>query len=207
MDCFARAGGGGGGRGSGILGIILAPFVLIYAWYVNTKLNAKNARVERALAEISKTDPKWAEDKLLGKGKQRFFELQQAWSTQDLQTMKKLLHPLLYPSWEAQIKMQINNHQKNIMSGVAINRIRIVDARNYRDDERDCFTACIDAWADDQTIQNGTLMASKKGSFREFWTFEWHEKDWVLLDVSQSNAWRKFVLMDIVYEQNSKSLF
>lgn len=202
MECFARAGGGGGG-GGGILAIILAPFFMIYAWHVNKKLREKNARVERVLAEISATDKRWDETLLVNKARQSFFMLQQAWSEQDLVTMKKLLHPSLYPSWESQINAQIANHQVDTMSNVSIKSIMIVDARNYLDDERDCFTVCIDAAADDHTLTNGIVTKKDDGDFREFWTFEWHNNDWLLLEVYQSSAWKKFVLMDIIYEHPS----
>ncbi len=205
MDCFARAGGGGGGGGGGhgggkdgifwiIVIILLQPFIMTYKWYVNSRLNSKQASVQRVLIERMKTEPKWAEEKLLEKAKQRFFELQQAWGKQDLLTMKKLLHPMLYPSWHAQIKLQISQYKKNIMLGLVIRKIRIMDACDDIDHEGDFFTVCIDAWADDQTLNHGVIMDSKESDFREFWTFKWHENDWVLLEIYQSAAWKKFVL-------------
>lgn len=207
IDCFARAGGASDQLSiwQFIIFIIFMPFFLLYGWYVNRRINSKTARVERVLSEIAKTEPQWAEEKLLATARESFLALQQAWSEQDLTTLKKYLHPDLYPSWEIQIQTQIKNQQKNLMTDVMINNMRIVDARNYLDDERDCFTVCIDASAKDQVINlnNPAKTTTKKSkSFREFWTFGWHQNQWLLLAVYQSNAWKRFALMDIVYEHN-----
>src|SRR6185369_6549229 len=94
IDLWARAGGGGGGggHGGGILTLILAPFFIIYAWYVNRRINKKQRLTELLLDKISKTDEIWKTEKMTKVVRLSFFKIQQAWCDLDLKTLEKLLH-------------------------------------------------------------------------------------------------------------------
>ena len=64
LAAFARAGGGGNGHGGGILYLILLPPLLIYAWYVNRRINEKKRLTEAALSHMAAKDPMWDETRL-----------------------------------------------------------------------------------------------------------------------------------------------
>jgi len=202
-EAFARAGGGGGGgggKGGGILALIFWPFFVLYGAYVGYRINRKKKLVSEALAKMAAIEPQWAEERLLAIVRERFMILQAAWGDQDLDTIQKYLHPLLFPLWKRDICGQQARHERNVMSGLSIDALRIVDVKNFQDDERDEFTVAIDARADDQTLVNDQITKHDNSKFREFWTFEWEKGEWLLREVVQSSGWKRFVNAAILYE-------
>lgn len=209
LCCFARAGGGGGSVGTfgagtpsngsrvsgAIIFFIVFSCIAIYLKYTNRQLEAKNKKVQRLLSEISRNNPMWIEEKLLQQAMERFFELQQAWSDQNLEVMQKLLHPLLYPVWLTRINQQLDRNEKNIVSEISIRHIQIVNVLTRKNSGYDSFTVSIDARAKDQLLKkNGKLTPSRKKSFIEFWTFRRYEENWLLLEVTQAKYWKKFIV-------------
>jgi len=212
---LARAGGGGGDDGGGLLWLILAPFVIAYALYINHRINKKKKATERLLNTLSQDDPAWKEADLEAHARQTFLQIEVAWCKQDLAQLESLLHPQLFSEWKAQIELMQSNGERNIMEGLRIENVRLVEAQNYRDKEKDIFTACIDAFAVDYTIgKDGEIVSSNTGSrrkqankekslkaFREFWTYERHDEKWLLLRVDQSEDWKKWVDAELVDEK------
>lgn len=201
FDAFARAGGGSSGH-CGWLCIVLYPFILLYSGYVGIRINQKQRQVSSALAKMAVVEPQWSEENLVDTAREKFTLLQAAWGEQNLEIIKNNLHPALFPSWETDIKSQISRNEKNIMSGLSISKLRIVDVKNFKDDERDEFTVAIDATANDQTIKDGNIIKSDNSKFREFWTFEWEEGKWALREVVQADGWKRFVNASIIYEKS-----
>lgn len=190
---FARAGGGGGGGGGGgIFGIIALPFILIYMAYVNHKIHKKEKEVDVLLSKLEQTDPMWNEKELIKMASDKFLLLQKAWSEQNMEITRKNLSASLFQNWEDQINGQIERNEKNIVSGTVIKQIGIVDVETGANNN---FTVCIDAQAYDQTYANGKVVASlsKNGAYREFWTFERANNDWLLKEVTQADGWKRFV--------------
>lgn len=212
---LARAGGGGGDDGGGLLWLILAPFVIAYALYINHRINKKKKATERLLNTLSQDDPAWKEADLEAHARQTFLQIEVAWCKQDLAQLESLLHPQLFSEWKAQIELMQSNGERNIMEGLRIENVRLVVAQNYRDKEKDIFTACIDAFAVDYTIgKDGEIVSSNTGSqrkkankekseegFREFWTYERHDEKWLLLRVDQWDDWKKSVDAELVDEK------
>lgn len=202
MDAFARAGGGSsGGSCHSWYCVLLYPIFMAYAAYVTLRISIKRRRVSVALKEMMKREPQWAEDKLLATAKDMFVRLQTAWGAQDLDTMRELLHPLLYPAWETDIKAQMVRGEKNILSGLSIKKMRIVDVQNYLDNERDEFTVAFDARANDQTFIENRQEKSSNELFREFWTFEWEQGKWALREVTQRDGWKRFVNAAVINQK------
>src|SRR5690554_1753161 len=94
---LARAGGGGGGSsgssgssrgGGGIIGIILAPFLLIYSAILTAKLNQKNREARMLLARISESESLWDLSKIKKDIEIAYFKVQEAWMKRD-QTIAK----------------------------------------------------------------------------------------------------------------------
>jgi hypothetical protein len=210
----ARAGGGRNG-GAGLIELILLPFVIVYAWYVNRRINKKKQATEVLLNTLSQDDPAWKEENLEEYVRQSFYEIEEAWCKQDLAELDSLLRPELFAEWKAQIELMQSNGERNVMEGLSLNDVRVVDAQKYRDEERDIFTACIDARATDYTVgKDGEVVNSNTASrrkqankqkseeaFREFWTYERHGEKWLLLRVDQSKDWKKSVDAELVDEK------
>ncbi|MGD1063114.1 MAG: Tim44-like domain-containing protein [Terracidiphilus sp.] len=212
---LARAGGGGAGGGGGLLTLILLPFAIAYALYMNHRINKKKKATELLLNTLSQNDPAWNEANLEARVRQTFLQIEVAWVKQDLAQLESLLHPQLFSEWKAQIELMQSNGERNIMEDLRIVNVRLVEAQNYRDKEKDIFTACIDAVATDYTIgANGEIVSSNTGSrrkkankekteegFREFWTYERHDEKWLLLRVDQEKDWKKSVDAELVDEK------
>jgi predicted lipid-binding transport protein (Tim44 family) len=198
-DAFARA-GGGGGKGGGILALVFWPFFVLYGVYIGFRINRKKKVISEALAKMAAIEPQWAEERLLALARERFMILQAAWGNQDLDTIEKYLHPALFRLWQRDIRSQQARHERNVMCGISIDALRIVDVKNFQDDEKDEFTLAIDARADDQTLVNDQITKHENSKFREFWTFEWEKGEWLLREVTQSSGWKRFVNAAILYE-------
>jgi predicted lipid-binding transport protein (Tim44 family) len=212
---LARAGGGGNGGGGLLLTLILLPFAIAYALYMNHRINKKKKATERLLNTLSQDDPAWKEADLEAHTRQTFLQIEVAWCKQDLAQLESLLHPQLFSEWKAQIELMQSNGERNVMENLRIENVRLVEAENYRDKEEDIYTACIDAKAADYTIgANGEIVSSNTGSrrkqankekslkaFREFWTYERHDEKWLLLRVDQSEDWKKWVDAELVDEK------
>ena len=211
---MARA-GGGGNVGGGLLYLILLPFVIAYAIYVNHRINKKKKATEQLLNTLSQNDPAWNEVDLEEFARDTFLQIEEAWCKQDLAQLESLLRPELFSEWKAQIGLMQSNGERNVMDGLRIDDLRLVEAQNYRDKEKDIFTACIDATATDYTVDgNGEIVSSNTASrrkqankkksqeaFREFWTYERHGDKWLLLKVDQSKDWKKLVNAELVDEK------
>ena len=211
---LARAGGGRNG-GGGILYLILIPYLIVHAWYINRRINQKKQETGRLLNTLSQNDTAWNEADLEVHVRQTFFQIEKAWCEQDLGLLQSLLHPQLLSEWKAQIELMQSNGERNVMEDLVLENVRIVDAQNYRDKERDTFAACIDAAATDYTVgKNGEIVSSNTASrrkqaskeksqelFREFWTYQRHEEKWLLLRIDQSKDWKKSVDAALINEK------
>lgn len=211
---LARGGGGRNG-GGGLIYLIILPFVIVYGWYVNRKINKKKEATEQLLDTLSQDDPAWKEENLEEYVRQTFYQIEEAWCKQDLGRLESLLRPELLSEWKAQISLMQSNGERNVMEGLSISEVRLVDAQKYRDEEKDIFTVCIDATATDYTVgENGEIVNSNTGSrrkqankekseeaFREFWTYERHGEKWLLLRIDQAKDWKKSVDAELVNEK------
>jgi predicted lipid-binding transport protein (Tim44 family) len=125
------------------------------------------------------------------------------------------LHPDLFEEWKIRVDGMRAKGERNVMDDLSLDEVRIVEVKNYRDQDKDIFTACLDAAATDYTVnESGWVVGSNTGSrrkrannekshekFREFWTFERNNKKWLLLRVDQANEWKKSVNEPLVNEQ------
>jgi hypothetical protein len=90
---------------------------------------------------------------------------------------------------------------------------------NYRDRLRDEFTVCVDAAAEDYTVdRSGTVVESNSSddgkraakqksfeNFREFWTYLRRENGWVLQRVDEDGDWSRTVNASLVDEAGDHS--
>ena len=211
---MARAGGGLNGSG-GLITLIVLPFVIVYTWYVNRRINKKKKATEALLNTLAQSDPVWKDYELEQFACDSFLKIEAAWCKQDLAELESLLRPELFSQWKTQIEMMQSNGERNVMENLTITEVRLVEAQSYRDKEKDIFTACIDASATDYTVDaSGNIASSNSGSrrkqankqksqepFMEFWTFERHGDSWLLLKVDQAKDWKKLVNEELVDEK------
>jgi len=214
IPAFARGGGGRNSGAGGILYIILMPFIIIYGWYVNRKINQKKAQADALLDKLSKKDPAWDEKHLESVVRTTFFKIQSAWCDQNKDALKTLLATDLLTEWSLQIDDLKAKGCRNVMDGLTVDGVRIVEVQNYQDTAKDSFTVCIDAAATDYTVdRNGNIVDSNTRNrskqahgekalekFREFWTYERQGNDWKLASIDQSGNWKRSVEAPLVDE-------
>jgi hypothetical protein len=114
--------------------------------------------------------------------------------------MKSLLIDDLYVDHCRQISNMIHQHEINVLENVAVERVDIVNVRYTNDPGHRQFTALItaharDYYVDDRTREfiRGDRTAQK---FQEFWTFQFHQGQWLLLEIEQTRE------SDVLKEEN-----
>jgi hypothetical protein len=219
VPVLARPGGGSNSSaGSSLLYLILVPVALVYAWYVNQRINRKKAAAEALLATLAQTDPAWEEPHLEVVVRGLFQQIQDAWCQQNLDRLQTFVAPALFVDWSQQIRALRDKRWRNVMEHVELKHVRIVEVRNYAGQSNDAFTACLDATAMDYTVdETGQVVESnsRRGrtrghqepstepsqeEYREFWTFNRDQDSWKLSRVDQAADWRRSVDAPLVNE-------
>lgn len=207
VDLWASAGrevGSGGGRVSSSIKFIISVLCFGYVLWTNFRISRKRQQVSEILKRMASKEPVWSESNLNFISQKLFLKCQKAWGEQDLKSLKEILHPILYPSWETNLKEQKKENCRTRLQNISIGQNRIVDVQNYLNDEYDSFTVCFDAKGDIEFIQDGAVKKVKNVSFREFWTFELHRGRWTVFEVTPASGWKRFVSSQVVYEQIAK---
>jgi predicted lipid-binding transport protein (Tim44 family) len=214
-DAFARAGGGSNGKGGGgIVTLILLPFFILYAWYKNKRIRDKNAQAEQLLEKLAKTDPAWEESRVLAAAAKIFLAVQKAWCDQDLPGLRDLLEDDVYAIWEKQVTDLQAKGWTNKMDRLTVRAMRVVEVQNFKERDKDTFTVCVDAAAEDYSVdRSGVVVESnskdddkrnaKKKSFedfREFWSYRRHGDGWKLMRLDEDGEWSRTVNAPLVDE-------
>lgn len=194
-----------------IAAVIFAFVYMAYAWFVNSKVSVKTAEVEEALEEMATKDASWNEEKIYESVQRTFYQIQAAIADKDLRSIQTLTHPNLYSKW----KVQIENapvYDFSSMKNKEIQDMSIIDAEDYCDSEKDCFTVSIDINANDYTVdKHGNILfadsdaslESDKSIITEYWKFEKQKDEWKLYDVGNSSHWKEYVNCPIIEENKS----
>lgn len=195
-----------------IIAAVIFLFVyMAYAWFVNNKVSVKTVEVEEALEEMAAKDASWNEEKIYESVQRTFYQIQAAIADKDLKSIQELTHPNLYSKWKVQIENAPAYDFSN-MKNKEIQDIIIIDAEDFRDSEKDCFTASIDINANDYTVdKHGDIIfvnceystESDKSVVTEYWKFEKQKDEWKLYDVGNSANWKEYVNCPIIEENKS----
>lgn len=198
-SCFARAGGGGGDglalTGAGgilmiILGVILAPFFLVYSIIVTIKLNKRRKKVKELVAELAKEDKLWNYRNMMATVEQTFFKVQQAWMERDQDLAKEVMSDRIYQKHKLQTDDMIANGTKNVLRKINMKEIMIIHVADYNDNTADTFSVFIKGSMIDYHIDvntNALISGSMydPDEFREIWTFIREKNSWLLDEIDQ----------------------
>lgn len=158
---------------------------------------APKADMTRKLLEfIGKQDDAMLPDRLVESARSTFLKLQECWLAREYAPMRPLVMPDLYLLHCKQIEGMKAQHEINVLEGLAVDRVDVVNVRyTHRPDQRE-FTALITATARDTYIDDRTQQFvrgdSAPAQFQEFWTFQLqptpdHPKGaWVLRTIEQA---------------------
>jgi len=131
-----------------------------------------------------------APDALRKQTETTFLKLQQCWAARSYEPMRPLLMPDLFQNHSLQIAEMVRNHEINVISDLRIDRIDLVNVRyTFKEEQRE-FTASVTATACDYYLDDRTRKRLRgdtaPAQFQEFWTFQFHNKAWLLREVEQS---------------------
>lgn len=208
LDALARAGGGGGGGSSsgkgGPLNLISLIVAVVYSIVVSYLLYLKVEKSKNVVRRISAQDSFWNYAEMRQHARTVFFKMQAAWRKRDIDMVHDIITPRLYGDYKVQLENMIRAGQINILSGINIQKVRIIGCEDYRDDKFDRYVAYISGEMLDYTIDEKTKTivqneAKKVGRFVDTYHFVRNNDQWIL-DYIDNDV----TLFDIVRTQNFK---
>ena len=158
--------------------------------YTPAQVAAKSGKTLKLLEFLARQDPAMAPDALRRQAQTTFLKLQECWQARAYAPMQALLLPDLYNAHCLQLRELTRNHEINVIEGVRVDRIDLVNVRYpFKEHQRE-FTALITATARDYYIDDRT-QARLRGDqtpaqFQEFWTFQRADQGWLLREIEQS---------------------
>ncbi len=210
---FHSSSSGGSGGSSGdptwVLFVVILIFIIIVIAakaqskknedldyvYSGSEITRKSSKTLQLLQFIAKVDPPYTPEALVVVAKTAFLQLQHCWQERRYEPMKALLMPDLYAAHCGQINGLVRNHEINLIEGVAIEAIDLVNVRYPHAENAREFTALITARARDYYLDDRT-QAFLRGDqeparFQEFWTFQRQNGQWLLREIEQTRESEK----------------
>ncbi len=143
---------------------------------------------EQGLAAIALGDAAMTNENLTDALSSRFFQIQEAWTNGDRQTLTNTLTGELMREFGANLSDMERRGERNILKNIVIRGFEITEA--WQEDDREYVTAHISARLLDYT-QKGTQIvagdAQNPTNFSEFWTFVRlrGRGEWILSAINQ----------------------
>jgi uncharacterized membrane protein YgcG len=158
--------------------------------YSRAQIEKKSVKTRKLLEFLARQDPAMAPDGLCKQAEATFLKLQQCWSARKYEPMRPLLMPDLYGEHVLEIAEMVRQHEINMIDHLHIDHIDLVNVRyTFKEDQRE-FTALVTATARDYYIDDRTRQRLRgdaaPAQFQEFWTFHYHNKQWLLREIEQS---------------------
>jgi hypothetical protein len=210
---FHGGGGSHGGSGSSgnppflffvifFFGIFVLPIIMsLVKWkqgrdenldfvYSPAQVAKKAGKTVKLLEFLSRQDPTMAPDALRRQAEETFVQLQHCWEGRNFQPMQPLLMPDLFRDQSLQIAEMVRNHEINVLGELRVDHIDLVNVRyTFKEEQRE-FTALITATAMDFYVDDRTHKRLRgdtaPAQFQEFWTFQLHNKAWLLREIEQT---------------------
>src|ERR1017187_5072801 len=158
--------------------------------YRPAAVESKAAKTRKLLEFIAKTDASFTEKSLQDLATGTFVKLQKCWQAREYGPMQALLMPDLYVAHCAQLQGLRRHHEINIIEGLQVQRVDIVNVCYTQQENQREFTALITARARDYYVDdrdNHTLRGDDEpAQFQEFWTFQRQDGAWLLREIEQT---------------------
>ena len=196
-----RRGGFGGWQGSQdpVARREISPDVPVDLGGVPITNNANYRRFAKAIAftqenmrYFAETFPRWDREYLIGRVRQVFFWLQDAWARQDLSEAADYLAPALAEQYRSELEAMQRRGERNMIKEPLLHQgdIEFVHSHLGEDDEH--FVAMVFASLIDYTVDGQGRVVSGDDHhrlyFTEFWEFIWDKDKWVLAKIHQEDA-------------------
>jgi len=140
----------------------------------------------------SETFPRWDRDYLIGRIRQVFFWLQDAWSRQDLSAANEYFTTTLGNKYQTDIQGMKVRGERNMIKEPVLNTGDIEFIHSYMDEQTQNFMVMVSASLIDYTVDASNRQISGDNQNRlyylEFWEFVWQDDRWVLANIYQEDA-------------------
>ena len=140
----------------------------------------------------SETFPRWDRDYLIGRIRQVFFWLQDAWSRQDLTAANDYVATPIGNKYRADIQVMKARGERNMIKEPILNTGDIEFIHSYMDEQTQHFMVMVSASLVDYTVDASNVQISGDNENRlyytEFWEFVWQDDRWVLANIYQEDA-------------------
>lgn len=189
QELYSRAGGGGSGGGGvyikGPLAIIVTIFYMASAALTWLLVAWKSAGSSKVIREASLEDKQWDMRFLKDHAETMFKRMQNAWMRRNLDTVKDQITQRLYHRYKQELDDMRTNKEVNMIENINILEVRIISARDLRDNNNDSYIAWIRASLVDYTtrgpdrtiINNGDKEAE---TITDLYTFTRSNNKWLL---------------------------
>ena len=116
------------GNGSPIAGVIgIGACMGMIVYWKRKKARHMHQEIKDDLSFAYQQDDFWNEKVLKKKVKEKYLIIQEAWSKQDLETLKKHLSESLYEQWKLKIEWQQFQQQYNQLDHIQLLKVILVD--------------------------------------------------------------------------------
>lgn len=135
---------------------------------------------------------RWDRDFLIGRVRQVFFWLQDAWSRQDLSSAQDYLTPSLSNKYHGDLQGMKARGERNMIKEPILNPADIEFIHSHLDEQTQHFMTMISASLIDYTVNASNILISGDDKhrlyFNEFWEFVWQDDKWVLANIYQEDS-------------------
>ena len=197
FETYARAGGGGSGGGGPLSGILLIP-LLIFNGVLFLLIKHKVKQNKKLIEEAAKSDSSWNYEWMMNYAKEMFFVVQEAWTKRSTDLIKNNITAQLDKEYSDVFLEMRENHVINVIKNIDIKEIKIIGAKDYIDNHKDCFQAHIKGRLTDYTIDETTdeiIINPIKYSnpFTDIFHFVRSENGWMLDCIENDPSVRQII--------------
>ncbi len=213
----ARAGGGSSGGGSGSSGgssstshshydhtsqggpyssiistvsfIGFTYFVLqVKRYYSRIKAKEAHWQLKKQMQTLDDQDEFWNNERIKKAVKESYYKIQEAWSNQDIETLKKYLTPDLLDAWTTKLNWYEYQGKRNILKNIRLIEQDVINLYDSKNDDEDYFWVYIEGKMDDRMIdENQQVVEKNTGIFIEYWKFKRQGQSILLDEIKQED--------------------
>ena len=153
-------------------------------------IERKARRTRKVLEFLSRQEPSADPAALEARAREVFLKLQERWQAREYGPMEGLMVPFLFKEHCRQLAGMRANHEINVLEGLRVENVDPVHVSWTNDPYRREFTVLVTARARDwyKDDRSGTFLRGDKepATFQEFWTFQYRDSGWLLLEIEQT---------------------
>lgn len=167
-----------------ILLIVGSSVIVFEIKLINRKRHSK-----KIMRLLSNKDHTWKYKNIQKRVVDTYYNLQKAWTNQNLKIAKDYISPELYDMYEIRIEWMKMRKQKNILKKIKLKKVVPIQLNDDKDDSKDYIWYYIKGQMIDYTINVSTLEIvsgdTVKSTFVEYWKFGKSNNKWVLKQIIQ----------------------